>query len=259
MQKSNIHNRHPYANRMRKWRTTFFQIGLILSLGLVTLAFNWTSVPQVAAVLDITEITPEPEFDIIRTKHPEKKVPPPTVVQPSTEVIAQDLEFNPDPVPDVVPQKIILKNPVAPRPPVPLITAPVAKPPAPLPDVAEPAVEPIWDAAEEMPRFRGCESLEGTKAEKKSCADKKLLAFIYDKIHYPQLAKSIGIEGVVVIQFVIEKDGSISDIEIAKDIGGGCGLAAEAVVKQMPRWIPGKQRGKPVRVRYRLPVRYRLK
>lgn len=72
------------------------------------------------------------------------------------------------------------------------------------------------------------------------------------------MAKQAGIQGKVYLKFVIEKNGSITNIVILRGIGGGCDEEAIRVVKSMPTWIPGKQRGIPVRVEFNLPVRFTL-
>lgn len=85
------------------------------------------------------------------------------------------------------------------------------------------------------------------------------MKYLHDHIHYPKTARKEDIEGTVVVQFVVNPDGSLSNI---KTIGGykGGGLEEESikVVKQMPDWIPGKQDGKKVAVQYSLPIRYQL-
>ena len=120
----------------------------------------------------------------------------------------------------------------------------------------------ILHVVEVAPRFPGCEDLS-TIDEKKKCADQKMLQYLYGHITYPQYAKDHGIEGRCVVTFVVETDGSISEAKILKDIGGGCGEASLNIVNsmnQMPeRWIPGTQKGKAVRVRFNLPVSFKLK
>ena len=83
--------------------------------------------------------------------------------------------------------------------------------------------------------------------------------FIERNLVYPQLAKDNKIEGKVYVTFVVEKDGSISGVKVLRDIGYGCGAEAIRVVMKMPKWKPGKQRGKPVRVQYNLPIVFKLK
>jgi len=109
-----------------------------------------------------------------------------------------------------------------------------------------------------MPRFSGCEEIGGKDADKKQCAEKKLLQFIYGKINYPTIARENGIEGLVIISFVVEKNGSISGAKVLRDIGGGCGAEALRVINSMPDWTPGYQRTKPVRVQFNMPVKFQL-
>lgn len=85
-----------------------------------------------------------------------------------------------------------------------------------------------------------------------------LYAYIVKNLKYPEQAKEKGIQGRVFVQFVIEKDGSISNVKILRGIGGGCEEAAVEMVKNMPKWKPGKQRGKPVRYQYVLPIKFEL-
>ncbi len=122
--------------------------------------------------------------------------------------------------------------------------------------------ESIFKVVEVMPRFPGCEDITGTNKDKKACADKKMLDFIYANISYPSSARQNGIEGTVVIQFVIDKIGNIINPKIVRGIGGGCGEEALRVVKLMnkmdDRWIPGKQRGSPVKVQFNLPIKFRF-
>ena len=115
----------------------------------------------------------------------------------------------------------------------------------------------IFKVVEEMPAFKGCESIED-KLEQKKCADEKMLQFIYTNIKYPKDARINGIEGMVVVKFVVEKDGSITNAEVVRDIGAGCGQEALRVVNKMPKWEAGRQRGRPVRVQFNLPVKFKL-
>ena len=85
-----------------------------------------------------------------------------------------------------------------------------------------------------------------------------LYAYIARNIKYPETAKKEKIEGRVFVTFVIEKDGQVSSAKILRDIGGGCGEEAIRVVKNMPKWKPGTQRGNPVRFQFNLPVSFML-
>jgi TonB family protein len=120
--------------------------------------------------------------------------------------------------------------------------------------------EELFKVVEEMPRFPGCE--EGTTEDIKGCAQKKLLEYMYKNIQYPKAARDAGIQGHVVVKFVVEKDGSLSDFEILRDIGAGCGEEALRVLQSMnnmeEKWRPGYQKGKAVRVQFNMPVKYKL-
>jgi len=116
----------------------------------------------------------------------------------------------------------------------------------------------VFKVVEEMPRFPGCEDLGGDVAEKKRCADKKMLEFVYRNIKYPDQAQKQGIQGTAVVRFVVNKDGSISQPEIVRSLGGGADQEVLRVLNAMPKWVPGKQRGETVRVQFMLPVRFML-
>ncbi|MEM7102314.1 MAG: energy transducer TonB [Bacteroidota bacterium] len=116
----------------------------------------------------------------------------------------------------------------------------------------------IFNLVEQMPRFAGCEHLPISNEEKKACAEKRMLEFIYSNIKYPERARENGTQGMVVVSFVVRKTGEITDIEIAHDIGNGCGTEVVRIVKSMPDWIPGFQNGRPVNVLFKLPVRFTL-
>ncbi|MEZ4995396.1 MAG: TonB family protein [Saprospiraceae bacterium] len=127
---------------------------------------------------------------------------------------------------------------------------------------AQTADTTIYQAVEEMPRFPGCEMLDTTVEVKSKCATQQLLNFMYNNIRYPQQAIQEEIEGMVVLTFVVEKEGTISNLKILKDIGGGCGLEAMRVAAQMNdigvRWIPGKKDGVDVRSQFTLPIRFKI-
>ncbi|MGB1218024.1 MAG: energy transducer TonB, partial [Saprospiraceae bacterium] len=96
------------------------------------------------------------------------------------------------------------------------------------------------------------------KQEKKVCAEKIMMSFINQNIKYPEDAKKNAIEGVAVAQFIVEKDGSLSDVKIVKNPGGGTGEEVARLISQMPNWNPGKHEGKLVRTKFILPVRFKL-
>ncbi|NTW34303.1 MAG: energy transducer TonB [Bacteroidetes bacterium] len=83
-----------------------------------------------------------------------------------------------------------------------------------------------------------------------------LYKWLYDNTKYPQLARETGISGTVYVSFVIEKDGSVTDINLMNNIGGGCGEEALRVINLMPKWKAGRQNNRPVRVKLNLPIKF---
>ncbi|MEO1262544.1 MAG: energy transducer TonB [Bacteroidota bacterium] len=122
-------------------------------------------------------------------------------------------------------------------------------------------IEPDFDGPSKsqqvQPMFPGCEDVEDRR-ERQKCADETMMRFVYGNIKYPAEAKKEGIEGMVVIKFYVEEDGSIQDAIIVRDIGGGCGEEALRVVGSMPDWHPSHIDGDPVRVQFNLPVKFKL-
>ena len=117
----------------------------------------------------------------------------------------------------------------------------------------------ILTEAEEMPYFPGCESFADNSKDKRACSNKNLVAFISNSMVYPTLAKDNGIEGTVVVAFVVNEHGLVEQKELIKDIGGGCGDAALQILEEMPRWEAGIDKGKSVNVKLRLPLTFSLK
>ena len=110
--------------------------------------------------------------------------------------------------------------------------------------VEEDVEQEIFQIVEEMPTFPGGEA--------------KLMEYIGQNIQYPQSAIETGVQGRVFVGFVVETDGSISNVKTLRGVGGGCDEEAERVVKSMPKWKPGRHHDKNVRVSYMLPVNFKL-
>ena len=102
----------------------------------------------------------------------------------------------------------------------------------------------VFDVVEQMPSFPG-----GPSA---------LFEYLSKNIKYPVVAEENGIQGRVIVTFVVERDGSITDVRVVKSVDPSLDKEAQRVVKSMPRWIPGKQNGSAVRVKYTVPVTFRL-
>ena len=102
----------------------------------------------------------------------------------------------------------------------------------------------VFEKVEDMPEFPG--------------GEQAMMDFVAKNVQYPKEAMEKGISGRVLVGFIVEKDGSISETEVVKGIGGGCDEEAVRVVKAMPKWIPGKQDDKPVRVSYTMPFFFKM-
>jgi protein TonB len=113
-------------------------------------------------------------------------------------------------------------------------------------DEVPPKVEEtkVFDVVEQMPQFKG--------------GDAALMEYLNKNIKYPVIAEENGIQGRVVTTFVVERDGSITDVKVIKSVDPSLDKEAVRVVKSMPKWNPGKQNGSAVRVKFTLPVTFRL-
>ena len=120
--------------------------------------------------------------------------------------------------------------------------------------------EKIFTIVENMPSYPGCES-ENSEQAKQNCTSRKIMEYLSKNINYPAMAKDAGIEGRVFLSYVVGTDGKVSDVQILRGVPGGEQLDNEAVrvVKNLPKFNPGKQRGKAVPVRYNLPVNFSLR
>ncbi len=243
---------------MERLRSINLRIGFAAALFLAILAFNWTTVRSAAPLFEEeaypTELALKP-FTIAQPKQPDQ--PPATVLKPNDLIIEVPNVVVASLLPTTIPidsnaaigQELGNVGPAAP-------IVPKSRPLP--PDTDGDGEEPYIIIAEEMPRFPGCEDGNLPKKERNECATNQLLKFLYANIRYPDVARQNGIEGTVYLKFVVEKDGSISNAQVMRDIGGGCGAEALRVVGQMPKWRPGKQRGREVRVQFSLPVKFKL-
>ena len=232
----------------------FFRFGLAAALGLTLLALSWTQYEKPVYIPDDALFIDEDiEIEPPRTAEPPPPPPPPPppVIEevPEEEIIEEE---EPEFMDMSIEEDAVIED------------APKAEeaPPPPPPPPPPPVEEEIFKVVEQMPRFPGCENEPGGQQEKAACAQKKLLEYIYKNIKYPAIARENGIQGRVVIQFVVEKDGTISGANVVRDIGAGCGEEALRVVHSMnnmpQKWTPGRQRGQAVKVQFTLPVSFKL-
>ena len=219
----------PKANLENK-KLMFIQIGMIISLLIAWLAFEHKSYDkrEIDPSLLNREVVLDEEMVEI-TKQEEQKPQPVEVPKQTTqlEIVQDDVETEDININAEVEQNEVIEEYVAPE------------------VVEEEVVEQeIFQIVEEMPSFPGGEG--------------KLMEYVAKNIKYPQIARETGIQGRVFVGFVVEPDGSISNVKLLRGIGGGCDEEAMRVIKSLPKWKPGKQRGKPVRVSYQIPVLFKL-
>jgi len=239
-------------------RFLFLRTGLLLSMAFVFFAFQWTSFEKTVYIPDDLYIDPLKVQETPRTMDPPPVKPPPAppevVEVPDEEIIEDQPDFLDESIEDdFVNEEPVEEENKAPEKPV--------KAPAPPPE-EEIEIDEIIHFAEQMPRFPGCENIDGDHKTKQQCAEKKMLEFIYKHLRYPTLAAQNNIEGRCVAQFVIDKSGMVSNINIMRDPGAGLGEASQKVLLKMNemgmRWTPGKQNGKTVKVMYTIPIMFRL-
>ena len=217
----------PKANLENK-KLMFIQIGLIISLALAWAVFEIKSYDK-REIADIGRTVEVVEEEMVEITKQEQKPQPVEVPKQTTQiqVVEDDVEVEDVEINAEVDQNEVIEEYV-----------PV--------EVEEEEVEEaeIFTIVEEMPDFPGGMA--------------KLADYLAKNIKYPQMARESGIQGRVFVNFVIEPDGSVSNVNVMRSLGGGCDEEAIRVVKSMPKWKPGKQRGKPVRVSYILPVNFKL-
>lgn len=216
---------------LEKRRPILFGVGMIISISLAITAFEWRTAmePVVYPMEDNEDVWYVPD-EIKITEHREP-VPP----EPKKEIKVELKEII-----EIVEIELVSKTQPEPEVELGNIDDLIEKS-APTPVTVE---EAPFEVVEERPSFPG--------------GEKELLKFLGENVKYPRLARNIGIEGRVTIQFIVEKDGSLTDITVIKGIGAGCDEEAIRVMKLVPNFSPGKQRGVPVRVRMMVPINFRL-
>lgn len=213
-------------------RNIFVQIGLVVSLGLCLLAFEWTTKVEQASSLG-TVAEQEVEDEIIPITRQEEVKPPPPPPPPKVvevlNIVEDDVEIE---------DELEIQDTEADEETV-IDVAPVIES-----EEEEAAESQVFFIVEDMPEFPGGELA--------------LRKFIANAVKYPVIAQENGIQGKVYVNFVVDKDGGISNARIARGVDPSLDKEALRVVNSLPKWKPGKQRGKPVRVSYTVPINFVL-
>jgi protein TonB len=214
---------------LQKKKTIFLEIGLVLSLGIILLAFEWTSTGGINTDLaQMQDIVVEEEMIPITQQEEIKPPPPPPQPQQVIELIniveddvdldddvdLFDMEFNED----VAVQIIDFVD-----------------------DEEEFEEEEIFVIVEDMPSFQGGDI-------------NKFREYINKNLKYPEIASENGIQGRVILSFVVEPHGGVSNVRILRGVDPALDKEAIRVVESSPKWQPGMQRGKPVRVSFNIPI-----
>ena len=208
---------------------------MIVGLAVLFVGFEWGSkdVQVVTADEGVADIIAEEEIEITR---PENTPPPPP--PPPAPAVTEVLNVVEDDV-ELEQQEIISSEDDASAAQQETFVAPVVEE-----EEEEESAQQIFTVVEKQPEFPG-----GTA---------ELFKYLSKAIKYPVIAQENGIQGRVVCSFVVNRDGSIVDIQVMRGVDPSLDKEAIRVISEMPKWKPGEQRGKPVRVRFILPVQFRL-
>ena len=210
---------------LERSRSQYMALGMVISLALAITAFEWRTIQN--PIIDIGQLNGQFEDDdiIFQTVQPPPEPPKPKVVP--TMVVETKEEVEPPEelvvfdIDEFIPDDIVIDNEPEPE------------------SVAE-----VLTIAEVMPSPVG-----GMEA---------FYSFLGKKMKYPKQARRMGAEGRVYVQFVVNEAGEMTDLQVIKGIGAGCDEEALRVMKLAPNWNPGKQRGRPVKVRMVVPIHFRL-
>lgn len=212
---------------LEKRKSSFMWLGMVFALAIVLVAFEWKVFEKTQT--DLGDLDLDLIEEEIIPQSIQKPPPPPPPPAPTTVIEIVDDEEEIEEELEIEDLEIDQDTEIE------FIEA-----------VEEEVVEEeIFTIVEDMPSFPGGEA--------------KLFEYLGKNIKYPQIAKEAGISGIVYVNFVVGTNGKINDVKVLRGIGGGCDEEAIRVVKNMPQWTPGKQRGKPVKVSYNLPIRFSLK
>lgn len=222
-----VSKKSPQANLENK-KAIPMMMGLVMVLSLLFIAFEWSQ-NEFSKYDNYATTTTTIDEDLPPITMPEKTLPPPPPPPPISDII----EVKPDNVTTVNTNIITDETPIEPLKEI--MNRPVG-------DAGqEDDPEVVFITAEENPEFNG-----------------DVFAYLSKSLKYPIIPQENGVQGKVICQFVVNRDGSITDIEVVRGVDKYLDAEAVRVIKTMPAWKPGKMNGKPVRVKFTLPVVFRL-
>ncbi len=221
----------PKAN-IETHKLTSILMGVVVAVSVLFFAFEWSSqTKKLDESIIVQDVLAEEEIEI--TRRDPTPPPPPPPPAPETPEIIQVVEEKVETRIEINTEDDASKRQMEAYVP----------PPPPKPKVEE-VTEEIFVVVEEQPEFPG-----GNAA---------MMKFLSDNIKYPVIAQENGIQGRVITNFVVERDGSITDVQVVRGVDPSLDKEAVRVIQSMPKWKAGRQRGSAVRVRFTLPVVFRL-
>ncbi len=221
----------PKAN-LETHKITSIMMGVVVGIAVIFFAFEWASESKkLDESIIVQDVFAEEEIEITR-REPTPPPPPPPPAPEAPEVI------------EVVEEKVETVIKIQTEDDANKRQMEAYVPPPPPKAKKEEVTEEIFVVVEEQPEFPG-----GNTA---------MMKFLSDNIKYPVIAQENGIQGRVITNFVVERDGSITDVQVVRGVDPSLDKEAVRVIQSMPKWKPGKQRGSTVRVRFTLPVVFRL-
>lgn len=231
-----MQSKKSFKEELQGKQKSFLLIGMFVALGMSLMAFEWASFELEHIQVDelvVENIDIEPAMEMIQIEKPKPK---------QTQNVKQK-EFDPDK--DIDFKKVDkIDSTIVLNPDLPVDTSDFINDPIVDIDPGVVIIDEPFIIVEKMPEFPG--------------GQEKLYEYLGKNISFTQCAKEGGVQGKVYIQFVIERDGSITDVNTVRGLSCGLNNVAEKAVKNMPNWTPGEQRGKKVRVKYTLPVYFKL-
>ena len=218
----------PKADVNRK-ATMFMALGLILSLSITLADFEWKQYEE-GELMDLG-MAPDDFEELTEIPPTEQPPPPPPPIKqpqiieiPDEEEIEEEIEIDLDVeiTEETEVEEIVFEE-----------------------EPEEEEADQVFMIVEEQASFPG--------------GDAEWYKYLNKNLEYPRQAKRMGIEGAVFLSFIVDKEGNISDIQVMRGIGGGCDEEAVRVLKESPKWNPGKQRGRPVKSRMQFRIVFKLK
>lgn len=212
-------------------KTTFLQLGLVVTIALILIAFEWTTTDKKDNVFaDLQEeVLEEEQAPITEEQEPPQETPPEVNVTDIFEIVDNDVKIE---------NEILFNDLVTEDTQVAMYTwNPVQE--------EEEVKDDVFMIVEDMPTFRGGDV-------------QRFSNWVKERVKYPQIAQENGIQGKVFIGFIVEADGTVSNVTILRSVDKSLDDEAVRVVESSPKWNPGKQRGQPVRVRFSITVNFQL-